>query len=106
MRWSPPEQKAQPPSRADGPVVGDVGEGEPLDGTPPLGVEDLRDHGPHCGRRLRSAPLPARARGRTGPGFSYFLLAPVDPGCHKSLTGSKSPSARMWPAADREESPV
>jgi hypothetical protein len=30
-------------------VVGDIGEREPLDGAPPLGLEDLRDHGPHCG---------------------------------------------------------
>ena len=34
----------------DGPVVGDVGEREPLHGMPPRGIEDLRDHGPHCGR--------------------------------------------------------
>ena len=29
-----------------GAVVGDVGEGKPLDLTPPLRFEDLRDHGP------------------------------------------------------------
>lgn len=33
-------------ARVDSAVVSDVGEREALDGTPPLGVEDLRDHRP------------------------------------------------------------
>ncbi len=43
--------------RVRGPVVGDVGEGKPLDRTPLRRVEDLRNHAPHCGRPKRN-PAP------------------------------------------------
>ena len=59
-------------SRADGTVVGDIGEGEPLDGVPPLRFEDLRDHDPILANRCRT---PASAlSGAVAPRRSPWLL--------------------------------
>ena len=55
-------------------VVGDVGEGEPADRAPALRIEDLRNHGPHCGRpgtaargQVTGQVTVASTAGRDGP---------------------------------------
>jgi hypothetical protein len=58
-------------------VVGDVGEREPLDGTPPRGFEDRRDHGPEIIRGAHPCIITSFSVGKwlpTAGAFARFLL--------------------------------